>query len=86
MRIFIHSKAYNFLIKQDKDISRRIKDKLKELRDNPGLGEHLKHSKYWRLRIGDYRAIYKVEGEKIIVLFIGHRRDVYDDFSKLFWS
>jgi mRNA-degrading endonuclease RelE of RelBE toxin-antitoxin system len=43
MRIFLHPKAYNFLIKQDKDISRRIKDKLKELGDNPRLGEHLNY-------------------------------------------
>ncbi|RZN70923.1 MAG: type II toxin-antitoxin system mRNA interferase toxin, RelE/StbE family, partial [Candidatus Methanolliviera hydrocarbonicum] len=47
------------------------------------LGECLKHSIYWRLRIGKYRAIYKIENSKIIVLFIGHRKNVYDDFSKL---
>jgi Plasmid stabilisation system protein. len=86
------------LTKQNKDVSQRIKTKLKELRgasnrrfetrkskicDDPNLGECLKHSIYWRLRIGKYRAIYKIENSKIIVLFIGHRKNVYDDFSKL---
>ncbi len=30
-----------------------------------------------KLRVGDYRVIYRIDGEKIIVLKIGHRRDVY---------
>ena len=49
------------------------------------IGKKLKHSDYWRLRIGDYRAIYEIDYEtkQIIVLFIGHRKDVYDDFSRL---
>jgi mRNA interferase RelE/StbE len=45
----------------------------------------LRHSEFWRLRIGDYRAIYEVDRskEQIVVLYIGHRKDVYDDFSRL---
>jgi mRNA interferase RelE/StbE len=33
----------------------------------------------WRIRSGDYRVIYEIDdaGEKITVLHIGHRRDVY---------
>jgi len=36
-------------------------------------------------RVGDYRAIYEIDDEKktVIILFIGHRRDVYDEFSGL---
>lgn len=33
---------------------------------------------YWKLRVGDYRVIYKVEGKKVIIFRIGHRREVYD--------
>ncbi|RLI21514.1 hypothetical protein DRO47_03685 [Candidatus Bathyarchaeota archaeon] len=35
--------------------------------------------------MGDYRAIYTVDREEltVIVLFIGHRREVYDDFTRL---
>ena len=33
----------------------------------------------YRLRIGDYRVIYEVDGRRIIVVIlkIGHRREVY---------
>ena len=33
----------------------------------------------WRYRVGDYRIITKIEDDKLIILVItiGHRRDVY---------
>lgn len=33
----------------------------------------------WRVRVGDYRIIYRVEVERLVVLVVkvGHRRDVY---------
>ncbi len=33
----------------------------------------------WRVRVGDYRIIYQVEGGRllIVVVRIGHRREVY---------
>ncbi len=31
-----------------------------------------------RLRVGDYRVIYVIVNEEVIVLRIGHRRDIYD--------
>ncbi len=30
-----------------------------------------------KLRVGDYRIIYRIEGQQVIILKIGHRRDVY---------
>ncbi|WP_273477601.1 type II toxin-antitoxin system RelE family toxin [Faecalicoccus acidiformans] len=34
---------------------------------------------FWRYRVGDYRIIANIEDEKLIILLvkIGHRRDVY---------
>ncbi len=32
----------------------------------------------WRLRIGDYRVISRSETDRIVVLKVGHRRDVYE--------
>ena len=51
----------------------------------PLRGEFLN---YWRLRIGDYRAVYRIDKDKIIVLVIkvGIRKDdrVYNElFSRL---
>lgn len=31
----------------------------------------------YRFRIGDYRVIFDVEGEEIIILTLGHRREIY---------
>jgi mRNA interferase RelE/StbE len=36
----------------------------------PRLGEY-------RFRIGDYRVIFDLEGEEIVVLRAGHRKDIY---------
>lgn len=33
---------------------------------------------YWKLRVGDYRIIYKVVGKTVVVFRIGHRREIYD--------
>lgn len=84
--IFFHPKAKDFFDKLGAQFQRRIKKKISELKEFPEeRGKHLKHSGFWSLRIGDYRAIYEIdrEQERIIVLFIGHRKNVYDDFLKM---
>ncbi|KUJ69817.1 addiction module toxin RelE [Streptomyces albus subsp. albus] len=37
------------------------------------------HSERWRLRVGDYRVVYTVEGDQLIVwvLAVGNRREIY---------
>lgn len=34
----------------------------------------------WRIRVGDYRVIYEVKDEALVVMVIsiGHRREIYD--------
>jgi len=34
---------------------------------------------YWKLRVGDYRVIYKIDdnGHKVDVMIVRHRREVY---------
>ena len=31
-----------------------------------------------RLRVGDYRVVFRIEGRVVVVLKIGHRKDVYE--------
>jgi mRNA interferase RelE/StbE len=42
---------------------------------------------YWKLRVGDYRVVFKVDDDEITVLGIRHRRDIYkvmtEDRAKL---
>jgi mRNA interferase RelE/StbE len=64
----------------------RIKAALRELRDSPETkGERLATSAFWRVRVGDYRAVYEIDrkGKKVVVLYIDHRSTVYDDFTRL---
>jgi len=84
--ILLHPKAARELDKIKEPIRSRIKEKLTELRDNPEeLGKRLRYTDFWSLRIGDYRTIYEIkrEREQVIVLYVGHRRNVYDDFSRI---
>jgi len=35
-----------------------------------------------KLRVGDYRVIFEIDGENVIIWAIGHRRDIYDIATK----
>ncbi len=74
-------------IKQkDKETGKRIKKKLKGLSDYPEKkGKRLKHSnRYLSIRIGKYRAIYRVKEDSVKIVWIGHREKVYEEFRKTF--
>ena len=45
------------------------------------LGKPLKYSLfgYRRLRVGDWRIIYKIHGNIVRIVKIGNRKDIYDD-------
>ncbi len=32
---------------------------------------------YWKLRVGDYRVVFKVQKQAVLILAIRHRKDVY---------
>jgi len=85
--VLLHPKAAKALKKIEEQTRSRITEKLRELRNRPErAGKRLKYSDFWSLRVGDYRAIYEINRDKnqVIILFIGHRKKVYDDFSKMF--
>ena len=85
--VLLHPKAAKELEKIENTIKARVVEKLRELKDNPErVGKALRHSNFWSLRVGDYRAIYEIDRARrqVVVLFVGHRKKVYDDFSKLF--
>jgi len=73
--------AKNFLKKLNKKDSGIILNKVYSIRENPfRYLKRLQGEKLWRLRIADYRAIIDVvvSMNKIIVVRIGHRKNVYD--------
>ena len=87
LTVLLHPKAVKTLEKIEEQTRSRITEKLRELRNRPEtVGRRLKYSEFWSLRVGDYRAIYEINRDKnqVVILFIGHRKKVYDDFSKMF--
>ncbi len=73
--------AIDFLKKLDKQKQKRILNKLEQLKDNPQIGKPLTGNLagIWSLRIGKYRALYRIYKEKliIIILTIGYRKNIY---------
>lgn len=87
LTVLLHPKAVKTLEKIEEQTRSRITEKLRELRNRPErVGRRLKYSEFWSLRVGDYRAIYEINRDKnqVVILFIGHRKKVYDDFTKMF--
>lgn len=36
---------------------------------------------YWKLRVGDYRVVYRISGQEVWILGIIHRKDVYSKIT-----
>ena len=61
------------------EIARRIVAKIRGLREGM-VGDIKRLTGYrpaYRLRIGDYRALFDVESERIIIRRVRHRREAY---------
>jgi len=79
--IELSKKAKNFLKKIPKSDNEIILNKIYSLRENPfRFLKRLQGHKLWRLRALKYRVIVDIiiSKNKIIVLRIGHRKNVYD--------
>ena len=79
--IQIEKNAEDFLKKLQRKDAEIILNKIYSIKENPfRYLKRLQGDKLWRLRIGDYRAIVDViiSMNKIIVLRIGHRKNIYN--------
>ena len=85
LSVLLTPRAARSIRKLERSVGARIQKSLAELAQNPEAGEQLRPSKFWKIRVGDYRAIYEIDRSynRIIVLFIGHRKNVYDEFFRL---
>jgi len=74
--------ALRRLEKLPRDAQKRLAAKIEELRDDPfpaGCKKMEGLDDTWRIRVGDYRVVYQVHRGMllILVLTVGHRKDVY---------
>lgn len=81
-RVTLSPAAARQLRKHDAEVRRRLQAAIELLADEPrppaatrlvcGAGA-------WRVRTGDYRIIYEIRDDELLVLVLqtGHRRDVY---------
>ncbi len=81
-QVIITESAQKSLRKLDKKIRDNIFNKLESLKENPHIGKLLSAnlSGFWSLRVRDYRVIYQIKNNELIILVIGigHRKNVYD--------
>jgi mRNA interferase RelE/StbE len=85
MRYILHITpvAYRQLKKLEYDVQIMIRNKLDALCENPRSDafdvKKLQGREGYRLRVGDYRAIYRLNNNELIVevIAIGHRREIY---------
>ena len=84
--VLLEPKAAKALRKLDDTNRTRLKKALADVAVDPWkAGKQLHLSHFWGTKSGDYRAIYEIDMDqnRVIVVFIGHRKNVYDDFSKM---
>jgi len=76
-----HPQAFRVLKRLPKDIIKRVTNKFDLLTEDPfRYLEHYEGKDLFKLRIGDYRALVKVnfEGKLLLVQVFNHRSKIYN--------
>ena len=63
-------------INQRKRIVQKIEERLSRM---PYKGKKLKgeYHGFFSIRVGDYRVVYKIIQEDVVIVAIGHRKEIY---------
>ena len=87
LRLTFTPEAARLLANLHPESKKLIKAGLTKLRQNPHLGDDLQQelSSFKSYKIKRYRILYDIneEEEVIQVYYVGHRRDVYEQFRDL---
>lgn len=84
-QIEFNKTASKELLKINTQDRNRIVTKVSNLTADPlphGSKKLVGLNNYHRIRVGNYRVIYKIENDRLVILVIavGHRREVYRGF------
>jgi len=81
-KIELRAAAARALRKLDPQVARRVRAAIALLAEDPRppASRPLRGRPAWRVRVGDYRVVYTIEDDVLLVVVVtpGHRRDVYD--------
>jgi mRNA interferase RelE/StbE len=79
-KIYYHREAREALDRLSPEVARRILRKIERMRhDLAGDVKRLKaFVPNYRLRVGDWRVLFEVKGEAIIIHDVKHRSQAYD--------
>jgi mRNA interferase RelE/StbE len=76
----LHHRSIRDLDALDTSVKQRIGKTLLRYESDPlSHAEPLTQSELgsYRFRIGDYRVVFDIEGDEMVILRIDHRRDIY---------
>jgi mRNA interferase RelE/StbE len=79
-RLVYTKRALRDIKNLDPRVRQRVGQSLKQFESDPLKFAHkLTDPRIgsYRFRIGEYRVVFDLEGEEIVVLRVGHRRDIY---------
>ena len=80
MKLIIQDRAYKDLKKIDKTQAKIIINEIKRLINYPNISNIKKlknHTPEYRLRIRNYRILFDIEDDTIIISNIKHRKEAY---------
>lgn len=87
MKIILSPRAEKELKKLPKIDQIALVRKIRLLRETANAREEEKlpgYSNIFRVRVGDFRLVYKKTSQEIYIVLIGHRKDIYDLVRRLF--
>ncbi|MBM4019359.1 MAG: type II toxin-antitoxin system RelE/ParE family toxin [Planctomycetes bacterium] len=81
-RVVMTPEARRNMLALPQDVARRVTVCILALAEKPRPPQMRKLKgilNLWRVRLGDYRVVYQIEDDRllIVVIRIGHRREVY---------
>ena len=88
-KLLYTEEAKKQISKLDSRTKEKVRIALEEISLNPETGKPLTRELKgrWSYRVGDCRIIYRMDYHQVIVivLTVGHRRDVYEKMSRKNW-
>lgn len=88
MNLIVSKEAKKFIEKLGKKQARQVAIRMRQLQSDPYANDSKKlktsYSKYYRVDAGEFRIIYEIVDQQILVLLVGKRNDneVYNKFKR----